>query len=261
MRGVPQGLDMNRTLIFLSAMAATAAHGDTNPFSLASGNFSQNWSNGALITANDDWSLVPSITGYLGDTNAGSPTGVDPQTYLAASLGAIDVIANQTNPNTLAAGGVAEFDTLPDPTVALQGSGTADTPGLVLFFDATGRTNIQISYNVRDIDGSTDNAIQQVALHYRVGGSGDFINVGAGYIADATTGPSLATLVTPVSATDAAWDNASLLEFRIITTNAVGNDEWVGIDDIRVTSDPVPEPATILALGAGLAALARRRKR
>jgi len=30
------------------------------------------------ITANDDWSGVPSITGYLGDIDAGSPDEYDP---------------------------------------------------------------------------------------------------------------------------------------------------------------------------------------
>ena len=86
------------------------------------------------------------------------------------------------------------------------------------------------------MDGSADNAVQQVALHYRVGGTGNFINVPAAYVADATTGPSLATLVTPVSVTlPAACDNQSLVELRVMTTNAGGNDEWVGIDDISIT--------------------------
>jgi hypothetical protein len=60
--------------------------------------------------------------------------------------------------------------------------------------------------------------------------------------------------------TDAAWAGASSLELRVITTNAAGNDEWVGIDNIVVTSQAVPEPASMIALGAGLLALARRRR-
>ncbi len=43
--------------------------------------FSQNWSNTGLITANDDWSMVPGIVGFLGDYAAtSSPTNVDPRT-------------------------------------------------------------------------------------------------------------------------------------------------------------------------------------
>lgn len=251
---------MKTTLPLALVAIASVSRADMVLFDLSAGNFSQDWSNTAMIAANDDWSGVGSITGFLGDTNAGSPTGVDPQTYFAPNMGVVDVIANQATPNSLGNGGVAEFDGITNPVVAMQGSGSADTPGLVLYMNATGRTNVTITYNVRDIDGSADNSIQQVALQYRVGGTGDFVNVPAGYIADASTGPSQATLVTPVSATDVAWDNASILEFRVITANAVGSDEWVGIDDISVTSSPVPEPATLTALGLGLAVALRRRR-
>ena len=92
---------------------------------------------------------------------------------------------------------------------------------------------------MRDIDSSGDNAAQQLAVQYRIGGSGNWTNVPAGYIADATTGPSLATLVTPVSVSNAAFSNQPQLQFRIMTTNATGNDEWVGIDDIIVTSTEI----------------------
>ena len=55
-------------------------------------------------------------------------------------------------------------------------------------------------------------------------------------------GPSLATLVTPVSAPlPAAAENQPLVQVRVITTDAVGSDEWVGVDDISVTGRP---PAT-----------------
>ena len=80
------------------------------------------------------------------------------------------MIANQTNPNTFTNGGVAEFDGIPNPVVALQGSGTADAPHLVLALDTTGLANVSVAYNLRDIDGSADNAVQPVALQYRVGG-------------------------------------------------------------------------------------------
>ena len=78
--------------------------------SLAGGSLTQNWSNNGLITTNDNWSGVPSIEGFLGDINAADPTNVDPRTLTDAALGAIDVIANQANPNTFTTGGVAEFD-------------------------------------------------------------------------------------------------------------------------------------------------------
>lgn len=240
----------------------SAAFADLNYWNLAGGNFSQDWTNTGLITANDDWSGVASITGYLGDVPT-TITGVDPQTILDDNL-TVDVIANQLQPNSLATGGVAEFEqnaNFTNSTIALQGSGTADYPYIKILMNSTGRGNVTISYNVRDIDGSADNAIQQVALQYRLTNSGNWINVPQGYIPDATSGPSQNTLVTPISVSLAAWYNQPTLEFRVMTTNAPGNDEWVGIDDISVTSQVVPEPASLAALGLGAFAFIRRRKK
>ncbi|TRW17993.1 Ig-like domain-containing protein [Glacieibacterium frigidum] len=209
----------------------------TTAFSLAGGNFSQDWSNIGLITANDVWSGVPSIVGYLGN-GITSSTGVDPRTLTAATLGDVDVIANQTN-TTINNGGVAEFE-IANPVVALQGSGTANAPSLVIYLDATGRENLNFSVNIRDVDGgNADNSIQQVNVQYRLGDSGVWTNLPGGYIADATTGPNASTLITALNiALPGDTANAPLVEIRIMTTNAAGNDEWVGIDDILVTSTP-----------------------
>src|SRR5713101_7769284 len=236
-------LGMNRRLLrraavwaVVSAFAALGlqssdAHADSTPQTLP---FSQNWTNAGQITTDDNWNGVPGIIGYRGDGLTGS-TGTDPRTILVDGTNTpIDVNANQTNPNTFTTGGVAEF-AIANPTVALQGSGTAAAPFLLISLNTLGHSSITVSYNLRDIDGSTDNAIQPVALQYRVGNTGNFTNVPAGYIADATTGPSLTTLVTPVNVTlpcDA--NNQPLVQLRVMTTNAVGNDEWVGIDDISI---------------------------
>ena len=157
--------------------------------------FSQNWTNTGLITANDNWSGVQGIEGYFLRNDAVSTTAVDPQTITGDTFGGggapeLDVIANQTNPNTLTNGGVAEFDGIANPVVALQGSGTADAPYLLINLNTTGQTSINVAYNLRDIDGSTDNATQPVALQFRVGNSGSFTNIPAGFVADATTGPA-----------------------------------------------------------------------
>ncbi len=215
-----------------------AVQGDTSPQTLP---FTQNWTTTTLITANDNWSGVPGIEGFLGQDITTS-TGVDPQTLLGVSAVAndLDVIANQSN-TSITNGGVAEFDGIANPTVALQGSGTADAPYLLMHLNTTGQSNINVAYNLRDIDGTADNAIQPVALQFRVGTSGNFTNVPAGFVADATTGPSLATLVTPVSATlPAAANNQPEVQVRIITANAAGNDEWVGIDDLNITAGIAP---------------------
>ena len=199
--------------------------------------FSQDWSDTGLITTDDDWSGVPGVIGYRGD-DLTTATGTDPQTITAdGSATPVDVIANQANPSTLATGGVAEFH-VADPSIALNGSGTADAPHVVVNLVTTGSQNISVSYNARDLDGSVDNAVQQLATQYRVGASGDYTNLPAGYIADATAGPSLAGLTTPVAvALPADANDKPLVQVRVITTNAVGTDEWVGLDDIQATGD------------------------
>ncbi|HEY5921646.1 MAG TPA: EGF domain-containing protein [Kofleriaceae bacterium] len=220
-------------LITLLAVTSNAV-ADTAPQTLP---FTQNWTNTGLITANDDWSGVPGITGFLGQDASTTTGGIDPQTVVTESTVANDltVLANQGTA-TSTAGEVAEME-ITDPTIALQGSGTADAPYVLITLNTTGITSVRVSYNLRDIDAAADNAIQPVALQYRVGTTGMFTNVPAAYVADATTGPSLATLVTPVSVvlpTDAG--NQATMQIRIITGNAVGSDEWVGIDDISITN-------------------------
>jgi uncharacterized protein len=226
------------------ALIAGIAGATSTPQSIP---FSQNWSNTGLITTNDDWTGVPGVIGYRGDGLAAA-TAVDPQTVTAdGSLTPVDVNANLLNPNTFATGGVSEFE-ITDPVVALQGSGTARAPHVVFHVNTTGVSTATVAYNLRDIDGAADNAVQPVALQYRVGTSGAFTNIPAGFIADATTGPSLATLVTPVSvALPAAAIGQSHVEIRVITTDAVGSDEWVGIDDVSITGsalDQAPAVAT-----------------
>ena len=209
--------------------------------------FSQDWTNIGLVTADDDWVGVPGVIGYRGD-GLTTVNDVDPQTVTGdGSTTPVDVNANQLNPNTFTTGGVTEFH-ITNPTIALTGSGTADAPHVVLSLDTTGETGIAVSYVLRDIDGSTDNAVQQVALQFRIGSSGSYTNVAAGYVADATTGPSLATHVTAVNVTlPATADNQPLVQVRVITSNATGNDEWVGVDDISVTSGPPPDLAPSVA--------------
>jgi predicted extracellular nuclease len=196
--------------------------------------FAQDWTDGSLITTNDDWSGVPSIVGYRVD-DLTTATGANPGT-LTGTSSIIDVNANQTNPNTFTTGGVTEFE-ITDPTIALSGSGTADAPYIVVHLDASGQENLELSFNARDLENGADNAVQQIAVQYRLGESSAWINLPDGYIADATQGPTLSGPSLPVSVTlPTEASDQPQLQVRVITTNAVGNDEWVGIDDIRVTS-------------------------
>jgi len=190
----------------LALLAVAPAFADNAPQTPP---YAQSWTNTGLITVNDSWTGVPGIEGFLGQ-DLTTATGTDPQTILtgaSAVAGDLTVLANQTA-TTISNGDVGEFHTTSqpapagtNPTIALQGSGTADAPHIILALNTTGQTNVTVAYNVRDIDCTTDNAIQPVALQFRVGASGNFTNVPAGFVADATTGPSLCTQVTAVSAT------------------------------------------------------------
>lgn len=193
----------------------------------------QFWSDTSLISVNDDWSAVPGVEGYPGSGLTAEP-GVDPRTVTADGGGTPAVMANRTVPDSLLTGGVAEFE-LANPVVALQGSGSADAPYLLINLDTSGITDIIVSYIVRDIDASTDNAVQPVALQYRVGSSGSFINIAVGFVPDATSGPYLAVKETFVNVNlPPEAEDKPLVQLRIITTNAAGSDEWVGIDDLII---------------------------
>lgn len=227
--------------------------------------FIQNWSNTGLITANDNWTGVHSILGFRGDNLTATP-GVNPQTVLADGAGTpLNVIANQSSPDTLTTGGVAEFDGIANPTIALQGSDTADAPHITIrlnFGGCPANKFITVGYKTRDIDGSADNAVQPIALQYRRGTTGGYTNVPAAFIADATD-PNLATKVLTVVVTlpqftvDPNPDN-NILYLRIITANAAGEDEWVGIDDINVgcfaplTSDSTVSGRVLSPSGQGV---------
>ena len=217
---------------------------------------SQDWSNAALITVNNDWTGVPNIIGYRGDMS----TAVgDPQIILADSIAihaaivnGINVTANATAPSTQTSGGLYEF-AIANPVVAMQGSGTADAPYLLITIPTTGLKNIRVRYNLRDVDDGTDNAVQQFALHYRSSGAGAFTNVAGGYVADASSGPSLADKVTPVDVTLPVDANDKVaLYLRIMTTNAAGSDELIGIDDIIITGEMIPTPVELVYVKASI---------
>lgn len=210
--------------------------------------FLQNWSNTGLITTDDNWSGVPCIDGYRGD-DAAAGTGINPETILADYSGVLDVNANRNDPNTFATGGVTEFDGIANPVVALKGSATADFPHLIVRINSTactGTAKLTISYNVRDLDSSANDAVQIAALHYRVGTSGNFTNLHPGFVADATDGGVAQRISTVAASLPEDAKGVPQLQLRIMTANAAGTDEAIGIDDIRVgCAVPTAANATI----------------
>jgi hypothetical protein len=205
---------------------------------LANSDFGQNWNDPNLITVNDVWANVPSIIGYRGDGLTGG-TGVNPTTVTSDDVSAVeDVNANQTNPATFSTGGVTEFHGT-DGVVALQGSGTARAPYLVIHLDATGRQDVTFSTRLRDLEtgSGAPTAAQPIAVQYRIGDTGTWTNVPGGYIENANTGGDTLLSVT----LPAAANGQAKVQVRVLTTDAPGStgDNLIGIDDIVVTSAPL----------------------
>lgn len=203
----------------------------------------QDWSNAGLITVANDWSGVAGVQGYRGDSLVAA-AGADPQTVVADGAATpTNVIANNTGAlGTNSSGGIIEHE--PSQAIALQGSGTADVPHLVFHLDLTGKPSPTFSFKVRDLDGSADNATQRIAVQYRLATTGNYTNLPDGYVADATDAGA-ATKVTDVSvALPPEAAGAADVFVRVLTADATGSDEWVGIDDISITAVPLPLAAT-----------------
>ena len=196
----------------------------------------ENWSPTNRINVDDDWANVVAIEGFTGD-NIAPVAGTDARLVVADNPGGtLDVKANLTNPaSTL--DGVGEFE-LPNPTIALRASDAATAPNIVIHLNTTigcvGK-GVAVDFNVRDIDNTVRNAQTQVVTQYRIGGSGNYTSINGSYIADATTGPNQAAQVTPRHVTlPLTASGQPMLDIRILTTNTGVDDEWVGIDDIKV---------------------------
>jgi hypothetical protein len=207
--------------------------------------------NTSLINADNDWTAIPYLRGFRGDgLTAGLDT--DPRTITADGTSTPVVIAaNQTDPNTFGGDGFAEFESSGNSKIAFKASGTASAPFLMIYLNTTGVSASAgprvITFNVQDIDASAGNAVQQLAVQYRIGETGPFTNFAAywfgidplnpmyweGYHPDATGGPFLSGKGSQCQFfIPSAIYNQPKVQIRIITTNSSGGNEWVAIDHI-----------------------------
>lgn len=216
----------------------------TTPFNLNFMNFEFVTNSIAAVSVTDNWNDYPSVVGYRGDASASD--GVDPQTILTGDVSTVvDVNVNQFGTeNSFTTGGIVEFHSTVNgdnkATYAFQGSNAADFPNFIFYLNSTGRQNLNVSYKLFDIDGSSDNSVQQVALQYRVGNTGDFTNIPSAYVADASLGPSLTGETASINVVlPADANNKPEVQVRIITSNAVGNDELIAIEGLVISSQPV----------------------
>jgi hypothetical protein len=202
-----------------------------------------------LITSNNDWTAIASVEGYEG-RGLTATHGVNPQTILGTEFtnnllpnaGNTQINANKGNPNAYNAGGLTEFDTGLPLAFGFQGNVQAN-PYMVFYLNTTGRTSVTMSYEVIDIDNGSNNSVSPLALQYRIGQTGNFTNISAGFVADATDGPNLSGRVTYRSVVlPPACSNQAQVQIRLITTNAADStgssapDEWIGVNNIVITA-------------------------
>ena len=93
--------------------------------------------------------------------------------------------------------------------------------------------------------GSADNAVQQLDVQYRIGESGTWTNIPAATSRTSTTAGGDAGDRRRRHAACRGGTIRRSSQIRIMTTNAVGSDEWVGIDDIVVSSTALGRPGTV----------------
>ena len=200
--------------------------------------------------------IIPSFAGASTIGDPSNPTeGVDPQTVLTAEFTnsqlpntPTNVTANKSNPNAANFGGVTEFDTGTYLAIGFQGNVHAN-PYMVFYLNTTGHSSVRMGYVVTDIDGGSNASVSPIALQYRVGETGNFTNIPAGYIADATDGPTISGRQTTKNITlPAACDNQAKVQVRLITTNAAGPDEWIGINNVVFS---VLAPTAAMATAGG----------
>jgi 2',3'-cyclic-nucleotide 2'-phosphodiesterase (5'-nucleotidase family) len=143
--------------------------------------------------------------------------------------------------------------------IGILASGSQSAGAVVVAINTTGQTGIQVSWICRTIlqQASRDNS---VALQYRVGTSGNFIDVGtgttytsAGKVANDASGTLTETL--PVGA-----ENQSVVQVRWIyweSAGTSGSRDRIAVDDISITANSTPVATKVrvetLANGSGTA--------
>lgn len=234
--------------VALATVAPRDARGDGSPQPLP---LLQDWSTSPVVV-DDDWSTVPGIVGYSGAGLIGNNIGTPPSEITEpGGDDSVPLVEADRATALTSAGGIVEL-VIDDPIIAMSGSSQVDAPHLVVTVDTSAVARVHVSYVVVDLD-RTGNVEQALALQYRVGTAGPFTNVPEAYVADATAGPNQAGLRTRV-AVDLPDEAAGqpVLQLRLITANAQGGDEWIGIDNLRVVAGhPPTAAATITPAPAG----------
>jgi hypothetical protein len=202
---------------------------DATYYQLEGGDFEQDWENTGQISSNNTWTGVPHLYGYGNNRTQGD--GVDPRTLTGYTTTSLIVTANSSN-GTTTTGGIFEMQSGTqiggNPTIAFQGSSSIDAPYLLMRLNTVRCTAAQLQYRLRDLNPTNTTAIQQVDVQIRTPDSGNFTSIN--YHANANNGGVINASVN----IGAAFLGKEKVQVRWITTNAAGNDNMIGVDDIKV---------------------------
>ena len=264
-----------------SLSIATTAKATHNYYNFSGGSLTLTVTrNDSRITTNNDWSAIPSVEGFCGSGLTDGTAGIDPRTIKGTeypnnalpqpSGSRIDpcVNADKGNPSAFNGSGITEFDRPRSDShlgIGFQGN-VQNNPYLVFYLNTTGQNYVRMSYDIIDIDEGNNSSYSQMALQYRVGETGDFINLPDGYAADPTDGPNLEGRVTKISATlPPEALNQPKVQVRILHTfassapgsNTQTPNEWVGVNNIIITNNNVPTAASVSVAGRAMTAFRR----
>ncbi|MBK8069886.1 MAG: hypothetical protein IPK27_20400 [Rhodanobacteraceae bacterium] len=202
---------------------------DATYYQLEGGDFAQDWEDTGLISANNNWNGVPHLYGYAND-RSGSTVDINPQTLTGYTTTSLNVTANSTNPATTS-GGIFELSGASvggNPTIGLQGASNRDAPYILLRLNTVRCTAAQLQYRLRDLNPANITAVQQIDVQIRTPDSGNFTSIN--YHANANNGGVIDASVN----LDAAYLGQEKVQIRWMTTNASGNDNMIGVDDIKL---------------------------
>jgi hypothetical protein len=234
--------------LFLSGVIVSPVRADGTYHDFSTGSLTLNITPATadLIKGKSGWSNIPGVQGYCG-SGLTTTHGVNPQTILTSETASppktVEPCINPDNgnPSAFNAGGIAEFDHNDYLAIGFQGNVQAN-PYLVFYLNTVGQTYLRISYDLMDIDSGSNDSVSPIALQYRVGETGDFTNLPAGFVADVTDKGVAGRKTTRSVEMPADALGKTQLQIRLITTDAAGGDgdstpdEWIGINNVVITN-------------------------
>jgi len=239
--------------IVAAVWVASAASAQT-PWRLSDGDYVQPFP--ADINGAGGWNPAEATVAYrtLVATPAPDPAGYTTDAGRIASLVADFPNLNFPNtPTSVSLGAwieIFEFTaTTGDGTgILLAPAGDDQVNELSVLLDSSGRRNLRFDLTLVEGWPDTQGDATIAQLQYRVGAAGAFSNVPGGRIEELNPTKTLGAVSTfgalsgaggPI-ALPALLDDRSLIEIRLVISSPEGSREGILIDDLIVTSEPMP---------------------